>query len=150
LAKAEDNEGFVTGKMNTASLLRLPTMVAGRAIQNSTQSLKLRPSPLSVEIVRTAKKAAAAVSSKKKMEVETDPKKLVKYLCGSNYLLEGGQDVELKPDSEYPEWLFTMDVKRPVPTARELPEGTREYFEALLEEKRLRARKLSKKKYKKG
>merc|ERR1711974_216401 len=59
-----------------------------------------------------AKKGKAAAGGKVTLEVETDPYKLQKYCCGSNYFLEG-EDVELKPDSEYPDWLWKMDIKRP-------------------------------------
>lgn len=41
------------------------------------------------------------------LPVETDPVKLVNYVCGSNILKEG-KDVELKPDSEYPDWLWSI------------------------------------------
>merc|ERR1719414_2066677 len=69
-----------------------------------------------------------------KFEAESDPKKLVEYCCGSNYFLEG-EDVKLKPDSEYPDWLFTMDVKRPKPMAHEMEDKTTiEYYEKVKEE----------------
>ena len=41
------------------------------------------------------------------LPVESDPVKLVNNVCGSNILKEG-KDVELKPDSEYPDWLWTI------------------------------------------
>jgi hypothetical protein len=40
---------------------------------------------------------------------------LVSEVCGANYMLEGGEPVLIKPDSEYPDWLFKMDVSRPLP-----------------------------------
>jgi len=43
----------------------------------------------------------------KEFPVETDTYKLQEYCCGSNILQEG-EDVKLKPESEYPEWLFTL------------------------------------------
>lgn len=61
--------------------------------------------------------------------METDPKKLVSHCCGLNYKLEG-DEVELKPDSEYPDWLWKMDVKRPWPKSDELEPGTLAYFKA--------------------
>ena len=65
------------------------------------------------------------------MDVETDPEKLVNYVCGSNYKLEG-EDVKIKPDSEYPDWLFTMDVKRPRPKSWEMEDkNTIEYWETV-------------------
>lgn len=41
--------------------------------------------------------------------VETDAKKLVNFVCGSNILKEG-QDVEVQPDSEYPDWLWNLNI----------------------------------------
>lgn len=43
-----------------------------------------------------------------KLPVETDPKKLVKFVCGSHPVKEDRQDVELKDDSEYPDWLWEL------------------------------------------
>ncbi|KPJ03881.1 PREDICTED: 39S ribosomal protein L54, mitochondrial [Papilio xuthus] len=45
---------------------------------------------------------------KKELPVETDPEKLVSQVCGSNIYITG-EDVKLKDDSEYPEWLWTLD-----------------------------------------
>jgi large subunit ribosomal protein L54 len=44
---------------------------------------------------------------KKIVPVETDAQKLVNYVCGSN-LLKGGEDIKLKADNEYPDWLWTL------------------------------------------
>ena len=79
--------------------------------------------------------------------METDPKKLVTHCCGLNYKLEG-EEVALKPDSEYPEWLWTMRAKRPLPSSDELEYGTLEYFQTLEREEDQRKRTLSKKKKK--
>lgn len=49
----------------------------------------------------------AAGGKKKEFPVETDPHKLVNYCCGSNIYKEG-EDVKLKPESEYPEWLWSI------------------------------------------
>lgn len=49
------------------------------------------------------------VLEKSELPVETDAKVLVKFVCGSNILKEG-QDVELKPDSEYPDWLWNLNI----------------------------------------
>ncbi|XP_011569276.3 39S ribosomal protein L54, mitochondrial isoform X1 [Plutella xylostella] len=48
-------------------------------------------------------------AEKKELPVETDPVKLVTRVCGSN-ILTTGEDVVLKPDSEYPEWLWTLNT----------------------------------------
>ena len=79
------------------------------------------------------------------LEVETDPYKLQKYCCGSNYFLEG-EDVELKPDSEYPDWLWKMDIKRPKPKAHEMEPGTIEYYKQVQKEDREHWYKLKQKK----
>lgn len=59
---------------------------------------------------KTVKKKGkgAAVGGKILFDVETDGNRLVNYVCGSNILKEGGEDVKIKPDSEYPEWLWTL------------------------------------------
>lgn len=66
---------------------------------------------------------------KKEIPVETDVNKLVNYVCGSN-VLKTGQDVKLKPDSEYPEWLWTMHVGRPL-TLEEMDPDTKAYWRKL-------------------
>ena len=42
-------------------------------------------------------KVAATTVEKKIMPVEEDPHKLVNYVCGSNYFIEG-EDVKVNPD----------------------------------------------------
>lgn len=49
------------------------------------------------------------VLEKYEIPVETDSKKLIKFVCGSNILKEG-QDIELKPNSEYPDWLWNLNL----------------------------------------
>lgn len=49
----------------------------------------------------------AQVVEKKIFPVETDPGKLVNNVCGSN-IMKQGQDVALMPDSEYPDWLWSL------------------------------------------
>jgi hypothetical protein len=39
--------------------------------------------------------------SQKHFQTFQDPHKLVNFVCGSNYKLEG-EDIKIKPDSEYP------------------------------------------------
>ncbi|XP_050540445.1 39S ribosomal protein L54, mitochondrial [Daktulosphaira vitifoliae] len=67
------------------------------------------------------------VSEKTEIPVETDAKKLIKYVCGSNILKEGGEDIKLKPDSEYPEWLWKLNITGPVPL-EELDPNTKQYW----------------------
>lgn len=45
----------------------------------------------------------------KEFPVETNPYRLVEYCCGSNIYKEG-EDVKLKPESEYPDWLWTLNT----------------------------------------
>lgn len=49
------------------------------------------------------------VLEKSEIPVETDAKKLVNYVCGSNILKEG-QDIEIKPNTEYPDWLWNLNI----------------------------------------
>ncbi|XP_063926138.1 large ribosomal subunit protein mL54 [Zophobas morio] len=64
------------------------------------------------------------VVEKKVLPVETDPEKLVKFVCGSN-IYTTGQDVEIKPDSEYPEWLWKVRTGPPPPLEELDPESKR-------------------------
>ena len=43
-------------------------------------------------------------------------------MCGLNYATEGplSEPILIKPDSEYPDWLFTINIKRPKPSLDEL------------------------------
>ncbi|XP_062542974.1 large ribosomal subunit protein mL54 [Armigeres subalbatus] len=69
------------------------------------------------------------VVEKKEIPVETDAKKLVSYVCGSN-LLKTGEDIKLKPDSEYPDWLWSLHVGKPL-TLEEMDPETKEYWRKL-------------------
>ncbi|XP_058808464.1 large ribosomal subunit protein mL54 [Phymastichus coffea] len=75
-------------------------------------------------------KGKGPIAEKKVLPVEQDTYKLVKYCCGTNILKEGGQDVELKPDSEYPDWLWTIRTGPP-PPLEELDPNTKEYWRRL-------------------
>ncbi|CAH2098537.1 unnamed protein product [Euphydryas editha] len=63
---------------------------------------------------------------KKELPVETDPEKLVNYVCGSNIYVTG-EDVKLKDDSEYPEWLWSLHTGKP-PSIEELDPNTKQYW----------------------
>nr|CAG4645289.1 EOG090X0KWJ [Leptodora kindtii] len=69
------------------------------------------------------------VVEKRKIPVETDPEKLVNFVCGSN-VLKQGQDIQLKPDSEYPDWLWTIRLGKPEPLEEMNPE-TLQYWRRL-------------------
>lgn len=66
------------------------------------------------------------------MAVETDPHKLVNYCCGLNYHIDE-PDIKLKPDNEYPDWLWTLRLG-PKPNSWEMERGTKEYYLRLAEE----------------
>lgn len=66
---------------------------------------------------------------KKVLPVETDANKLVNFVCGSNIFKEG-KDIELKPDSEYPEWLWKLNIGKPL-TLDELDPETKQYWRKL-------------------
>ena len=74
------------------------------------------------------KKGAAMV--KPDLEVETEAHKLVNYVCGLNYRIDEGhtEPVKIRPDSEYPDWLWTINTKRPLPPLEEQDPNTKEYW----------------------
>ena len=74
------------------------------------------------------KKGAAMV--KPDLEVETEAHKLVNYVCGLNYRIDEGhtEPVKIRPDSEYPDWLWTIRTQRPLPPLEEQDPNTKEYW----------------------
>ena len=64
---------------------------------------------------------------KKLLPVETDPERLVNYCCGSNIYVEG-EDVKLKPDNEYPDWLWELNIGPP-PKLEDLDPTTKKYWQ---------------------
>lgn len=79
---------------------------------------------------------------KKIIPVETDPEKLVKFVCGSN-IYKTGQDVEIKPESEYPDWLWTIRTGPP-PTLDQLDPDTKQYWRKVRKLSMVRNLKLAK------
>lgn len=69
-----------------------------------------------------------ATSKRLLLEPETDPVKLTTFLCGGDISREGGKDPELKPESEYPDWLWTLRLERQTPPLEELDPDTWEYW----------------------
>ncbi|CAD0250782.1 unnamed protein product [Spodoptera exigua] len=63
---------------------------------------------------------------KKEMPVETDPHKLVNYVCGSN-IYTTGEDVKLQEDGAYPAWLWELRVGR-APALHELAPDSKRYW----------------------
>ncbi|KAG7200055.1 hypothetical protein KM043_000504 [Ampulex compressa] len=62
---------------------------------------------------------------KKVLPVEKDVHKLLAYVCGSN-ICKDGEDVKLKPDSEYPEWLWSIRTEKR--RLEDLDPDTKEYW----------------------
>ncbi|KAF4527644.1 hypothetical protein B566_EDAN010868 [Ephemera danica] len=79
---------------------------------------------------------------KKILPVEEDPVKLVNYVCGSNIMKEG-EDIKLKPDSEYPEWLWTLRTGK-LPPIEEMDPNTKEYWKRVRTEAMRQNNKLAK------
>ncbi|XP_076234693.1 mitochondrial ribosomal protein L54 [Calliopsis andreniformis] len=71
----------------------------------------------------TAKKFGKQV--KIEIPVEKDVNKLLTYVCGSNIYKEG-EDIKLKPDSEYPEWLWNIPTEPP--KLSDLDPNTKNYW----------------------
>lgn len=67
-----------------------------------------------------------------RLEVETDPHKLVNYCCGLNYHIDEPL-IKLKPDNEYPDWLWSLRLTEK-PHSWEMEKGTKEYYLRLAEE----------------
>ncbi|CAG0917467.1 unnamed protein product [Notodromas monacha] len=84
----------------------------------------------------------AGVMQKREMPVESDPKKLATYCCGTNVFKEG-EDVMLKPRAEYPDWLWKIPTGPP-PKLEDLDPNTLEYWELLKARDRRRKNKIIK------
>ncbi|XP_051028976.1 39S ribosomal protein L54, mitochondrial [Acomys russatus] len=89
-------------------------------------------------------KGAVAAEALKDPEVCTDPTWLTTHAMGVNIYKEG-QDVALKPASEYPEWLFQMNLGPPK-KLEELEPDSREYWRLLRKLNIWRHNRLSKNK----
>ncbi|XP_037035685.1 39S ribosomal protein L54, mitochondrial [Bradysia coprophila] len=69
------------------------------------------------------------IAEKVIIPVETDTHKLVNYVCGSN-INKTGEDIKIKDDSEYPEWLWQINTG-PAPKLEELDPETKQYWRKL-------------------
>ncbi|OWF44007.1 39S ribosomal protein L54, mitochondrial-like [Mizuhopecten yessoensis] len=74
-----------------------------------------------------AKAPVPAIKVKLGFEVEKDPHKLVNYLCGGN-IYKTGEEIELKPEEEYPDWLWELRIDRKAPDLEQLEYGSYEYW----------------------
>ncbi|CAG2115045.1 unnamed protein product [Medioppia subpectinata] len=84
-----------------------------------------------------------------RLPVETDADKLVNHCCGANYMKEG-EEIPLKPDEEYPEWIWSLRLNYP-PPVHELDPNTKEYYERLAvvgQQREWRQRKLTRQRFK--
>ena len=72
-------------------------------------------------------KGGAQAVKKVDLPVETDPEKLAKFCCGLNILKTGGEEVPIKADSEYPEWLWTLSLDKG-PDPNEMDPNTIQYW----------------------
>ncbi|XP_071510691.1 large ribosomal subunit protein mL54-like [Diadema antillarum] len=111
--------------------------------------LKIRGTGALVPTSGYAKKAAKGKGAGAKTErlydilqVNTDPKYLVENCAGSNYFKEG-TDVELKPDEEYPDWLWDIHTGPAIPL-EELDPETPKYWRRLRKMHMKRNNRLSK------
>lgn len=86
------------------------------------------PSSLGAKLGGKVAGAIGVAPPRHRLEPETDPVKLTTFLCGGNISREGGEDPELKPESEYPDWLWTLSLDRRAPPLDELDPDTWEYW----------------------
>ncbi|KAM6168906.1 large ribosomal subunit protein mL54 [Erethizon dorsatum] len=95
-------------------------------------------------VIKGSKGAKGGVVSEalKDPDVCTDPVQLTTHAMGVNIYKEG-QDVVLKPDAEYPEWLFQVNVGPPK-KLEELDPDTREYWRLLRKQNIWRENRLNK------
>ena len=64
-------------------------------------------------------------------------------VCGLNYKVDGDSDpVMIRPDSEYPDWLWTLRVKRPLPPLEEQDPNTKEYWLQVVRDMKRRRNRL--------
>ena len=78
---------------------------------------------------------------RKFLDVEEDVEKVVKTCVGANIYKEG-PDPEIKADSEYPDWLWTLRTERePIPL-EEMDPDSWEYWERLQKNYRRRKNQL--------
>ncbi|BFZ01818.1 hypothetical protein BsWGS_04856 [Bradybaena similaris] len=88
-------------------------------------------------------KVSAGSSQKSRLEVETDPEKLLKYCCGANIYVDG-KDPEIKADSEYPDWLWTMRIERGMKDLSTIDPMSAEYWSLISRYTRFRNQRISK------
>jgi large subunit ribosomal protein L54 len=73
-------------------------------------------------------KSATAGPPRLRLAPESDPEKLTRFLCGGNISREGGVDPALKPETEYPDWLWTLRTDRGPPSLDDLDPNSWQYW----------------------
>ncbi|KAK5870221.1 hypothetical protein PBY51_024875 [Eleginops maclovinus] len=134
--------------MSWCSLFRIVTLTKG-ITNNATTSL-CRTSALNrIQTCGYAKKVATKAKGKgmakqelKGPEVCTDPVRLTTYAVGAN-IFKQGEDPQLKPHDQYPEWLFELNLGQ-AKKLNELEPDTWEYWKRLRKENIWRNNKLQK------
>ena len=117
--------------VQASRLFRYSQTLSNPVFQPITINFKL-PSPTPLLVCERGAKAKATTGGAKGgkggkggamqkaiLDVEEDANKLVTEVCGLNYQLET-DPILIKPDSEYPDWLWTINVKRPLPPLEEM------------------------------
>lgn len=59
---------------------------------------------------KAKKLLAEGIAPKMKIEVESNVNVLVREVCGTNLFSEGGENVKLKADEDYPQWLWKIHI----------------------------------------
>ncbi|XP_025924743.1 39S ribosomal protein L54, mitochondrial [Apteryx rowi] len=116
--------------------------VLGRALRAVTCA---GPGPARAYAKKPATKSKGKNVAKEDLkgpEVCTDPVMLTTYAMGVNIYKEG-PEVALKPDSEYPDWLFKMNLEPPK-KLEELDPESLEYWRRLRKYNTWRRNKLKK------
>ncbi|XP_038571915.1 39S ribosomal protein L54, mitochondrial [Micropterus salmoides] len=134
--------------MSGYSLFRVVTLT--KNITSSAATLLCRTNILNrTQTCGYAKKVAAKGKGKgmakeelKGPEVCKDPVRLTSYAVGAN-ILKQGEDPQLKPTDQYPEWLFQLNLGPPQ-KLHELESDTREYWKRLRKENIWRFNRLHK------
>ncbi|XP_017753682.1 PREDICTED: 39S ribosomal protein L54, mitochondrial [Eufriesea mexicana] len=122
--------------MSLLSILRLP---------------RVRKSIIPIQYAINVKNYAAEDKKKRaftkgviNIQVETDVNKLLTYVCGSN-IYKQGEDIKLKPDSEYPEWLWNIRLEPP--KLSDLDPNTKQYWRYVRRQALIRNNQMIKYKY---